>query len=188
MKRMILWWIIGALILGVFDKLVFGQQCPEQEFMRIDANEVDVNDIVIDPESGMRLLRAVASCRVSQTVTFEVSPCDPDGDEMTVYAKLPGANAVVLTPDPNTGKYLVAYTPSAPGRYYITVGATDGQDVREGSYVVNAIANRAPVLMPGLVTISRWGGSHESQRRLVAISKYQPGILMRKFWTLVEAP
>lgn len=131
--------------------------CPDQVFLEIPEG-VDVNEIVIDPESGFPLYLGTVEAVADRLFLLRGRACDPDVED-TVVAWIEAGSVgseTQIALDPN-GFYELPLTYAA-GTHYLTVGATDvetsmgdasGKSVRMGTWVIHARTNRAPTLCGG---------------------------------------
>ena len=131
-----------ALLCVASSKAVAGSSvpCGPQAFRHLD--DVEPNEVALDPVSGQRLLLQVVRARTGTTVTINGRACDEDGDALTVWADTTG-NQLPL--DAN-GQFSFQVSGSEAGTQYVTVGVTDGIATRLGTYAAVFQDNSPPVL------------------------------------------
>ncbi|MCP4537759.1 MAG: hypothetical protein GY832_11495 [Chloroflexi bacterium] len=143
-----------AIITLLICPLLFGQPCEDQEFKPLD--NVDPNQIAIDPASGMRLLVEYWKVKAGVPFTLQGRVCDPDSDDILTLVREDTGQQVVQ--DPNTGIFTIPMEFPGPGMYYLTFALNDGLDarvdriVRRGTYAFEVVANKPPVLCGGQMT------------------------------------
>jgi len=161
MQRTQLISLIILLLVGVAG----AQNCGVQGFAKMD--DVDPNQVVIDPVSSQRLLVQFVRAKVNTTVTIRGTACDDDGDPMIVWRDVQGEQLPV---DPNTGVFTFEVAANAPGIVYTAIGVTDGTDTRMGTYAVEFYQNSAPVL--GYVPVKPTPVGKAKQKLLMVWHKY----------------
>lgn len=125
------------------------QECGEQAFARLD--EVDANQVRVDPSSGNHLLLGYLWVKTHMDLKIRFTACDNNTDTMLVWrdnTDSPGDpnTGVILTSDPNTNEYSFTVQYANSGLHYESLGVTDGTAVRMGTVAIMAYENQAPVL------------------------------------------
>jgi len=154
-----------TLIMLLLAGVAVAQDCGVQNFAKMD--EVDPNQVAIDPVSAQRLLVQFVRAKANQTVTIRGTACDDDGDPMIVWRDVQGEQLPV---DPNTGVFTFEVNSNAAGIVYTTIGATDGTDTRMGTYAVEFYDNAAPVL--GSLPVEPTPIAQAKQKLLMVWHKY----------------
>jgi hypothetical protein len=116
--------------------------CGPQAFRHLD--DVDPNQVTVDPFSGQPLLLQVIRARTHTIVTVNIEFCDDDGDPMTAWREDTGEQLAIDA----SGATSFQVTSGEPNDVYVHVGCTDGIDTVRGTVVIRFRDNTPPVIIP----------------------------------------